>query len=169
MIRKENNYAFIDNQNLFMEVRRCGWELDYSRFIVYLREKYSVKRAFLFLGYMEKNIALYERLHDFGYELIFKKVLITDKFIKGNVDADMTTHVVMRMNNYDKAVIVSGDGDFHGLVEYLIFKDKLECILAPNFNSCSSLLKMFPDFLYTMNRLREQLSAKIENTPKILS
>jgi uncharacterized LabA/DUF88 family protein len=169
MIRKGNNYAFIDNQNLFMEVKRCGWELDYSRFIVYLREKYSVKRAFLFLGYMEKHLALYEKLYNFGFELIFKKVVIDGEIIKGNVDTDMATHTVIRMNDYDKAVIVSGDGDFYGLVEYLIFKDKLRCILAPNYDSCSSLLKEFPDFLYTMNILREQLSVKIENTPKILS
>jgi uncharacterized LabA/DUF88 family protein len=160
MIRKENNYAFIDNQNLFKEVQRCGWELDYSRFIVYLREKYSVKRAFLFLGYIGKNISLYEKLYGFGYELIFKKVLITKEFIKGNVDADMTTHVVMRMNNYDKAVIVSGDGDFHGLVEYLIFKDKLELILAPNAKSCSSLLKIFPKFLDSIDILESLLAVK---------
>jgi len=62
------------------------------------------------------------------------------------------------MNDYDKAVIVSGDGDFHGLVEYLIFKDKLERILAPNIDSCSSLLKLFPNFLYYVNELRKQLS-----------
>jgi len=73
MLKRGKNYAFIDNQNLFMEVRRCNWELDYLRFIVYLREKYAVQRAFLFLGYMEKNLALYEKLYSFGYELIFKK------------------------------------------------------------------------------------------------
>jgi len=160
MIRKENNYAFIDNQNLFKEVHRCGWELDYSRFIVYLREKYSVKRAFLFLGYIENNISLYEKLYGFGYELIFKKVLITEEFIKGNVDADMTAHVVMRMNDYEKAVIVSGDGDFHGLVEYLIFKDKLELILAPNAKSCSTLLKTFTGLIDSVDILEALLSLK---------
>jgi uncharacterized LabA/DUF88 family protein len=169
MIRKENNYAFIDNQNLFMEVHRCGWELDYSRFIIYLREKYSVKRAFLFLGYMEKHVVLYEKLYNFGFELIFKKIVMDGEIIKGNVDTDMAIHAVIRMNDYDKAIIVSGDGDFYGLVEYLIFKDKLRCILAPNYDSCSSLLKEFTEFLDPMNLLDRQLSTHTKNIPRILS
>ncbi len=44
------NYAFIDAQNLYYEIKRMGWRLDYKRFRIYLKEKYNVKVAYLFMG-----------------------------------------------------------------------------------------------------------------------
>ncbi|MBI4999221.1 hypothetical protein HZB97_00435 [Candidatus Gottesmanbacteria bacterium] len=34
--------------------------------------------------------------------------------------------------NYNKAIIISGDGDFHCLIEYLKKKKKLARVLIPN-------------------------------------
>ena len=45
--------------------------------------------------------------------------------------------------NYDKAVIVSGDGDFRCLHEFLNEKGKLLRIIIPNEKSQSSLLRPF--------------------------
>lgn len=44
------NYAFIDSQNLNLGVQDLGWQLDFKRFRVYLKEKFHVRRAYLFLG-----------------------------------------------------------------------------------------------------------------------
>lgn len=43
--------------------------------------------------------------------------------------------------NYNKAVIVTGDGDFYCLIKYLIKKDKLESVIIPNEEKYSALLK----------------------------
>lgn len=43
-------YTFIDSQNLNLGVRDQGWELDFARFRVYLKDKYGVGKAFLFIG-----------------------------------------------------------------------------------------------------------------------
>ena len=51
----KNTYAFIDSQNLNLNIRTQGWLLDFARFRVYLKEKYSVEKAFLFLGFIEEN------------------------------------------------------------------------------------------------------------------
>ena len=37
MRKKENNYAFIDSQNLNLSIRALGWKLDFRRFRIYLR------------------------------------------------------------------------------------------------------------------------------------
>ncbi len=39
---KANNYAFIDSQNLNLNIRNQGWILDFARFRVYLKEKHGL-------------------------------------------------------------------------------------------------------------------------------
>lgn len=66
------------------------------------------------------------------------------RITKGNVDAELVLHAMIQWDNYDKAIIVSGDGDFHCLIEHLNDNDKLEKILTPN-HKYSSLLRKFAD------------------------
>jgi hypothetical protein len=49
MQKKANNYAFIDSQNVNLAIRDQGWKLDWKRFRIYLKEKYGVTKAFLFI------------------------------------------------------------------------------------------------------------------------
>lgn len=55
MILQKNNYAFIDSQNLNLSILRQGWKLDFSRFRQYLKDKYNVKEAYIFIGYFLGN------------------------------------------------------------------------------------------------------------------
>ena len=117
------NYAFIDSNNLNLAIKDCGWELDFARFYIYLKDKYKMKKAFLFIGYVTGNEALYTFLQKVGYIVVFKPTLEYKKrgeiYTKGNVDAELVLHTMIEYPNYDKAIIVSGDGDFHCLIEYL--------------------------------------------------
>jgi len=59
-MRKDfNNYAFIDSQNLNLAINDAGWKLDFARFRIYLKDKYKVKKAYLFVGYLSRNERLY--------------------------------------------------------------------------------------------------------------
>lgn len=128
---KEKNYAFIDAQNLNLGVQELGWKLSNKRFRRYLTHRYHVTKAYSFIGYMPSNENLYRSLQEAGYILIFKPVLeIKGGPIKGNVDAALVLHTMMQYPNYDKAVIVTGDGDFACLVEYLYGQDKLKRVLS---------------------------------------
>lgn len=62
MEKKKNNYAFIDSQNLNLGIQSLGWKLDFKRFYTYLKDKYKVEKAFLFIGYVVGNEALYTLL-----------------------------------------------------------------------------------------------------------
>ena len=133
---------------------------------MYLREQYVVTKAFLFIGYIEGNNELYIELQDAGFLCIFKPTLTyKDGTTKGNVDAELVLHAMIEFPNYDKAVIVTGDGDFYCLVKHWIEHDKLERILVPNYFKFSALLKRFGkkrvDF---MNDLRGLLEYK-KRTP----
>lgn len=159
---KENNYAFIDSQNLNLGILGLGWKLDFNRFRIYLKEKYGISKAFLFIGYKPGNQDLYGGLQEAGYRLIFKPVIaLPNEKIKGNVDAELVLHTMVEFNNYNKAVIVTGDGDFYCLIDYLNKQDKLLKLLVPNVHRYSKLLRPFAinkiDF---MNNLRIKLEYK---------
>lgn len=142
MIREHNNYAFIDGQNLNLAIQELGWKLDFKKFRVYLREKYGVSKAYYFIGFVEGNNDLYASLQSDGYVLIFKPTSrIKDGRIKGNCDAELVLQAMIDLDKYQQAVIVTGDGDFACLVKYLNREDKLRCVLAPDINNCSWLLR----------------------------
>jgi len=162
MLKKFNNYAFIDSQNLNLGVRSMGWKLDYHRFRVYLEEKYSVKVAYLFIGYIHANQDLYSFLQEKGYILIFKPTL-TDRNgkIKGNVDADLVLQAMIDYKKYNKALIVSSDGDFYSLVKYLYKNNKLEKVISPYQRTCSILLKKTAkEKIVYMDNLKKKLEYK---------
>lgn len=136
-----NNYAFIDSQNVNLSTRELGWVLDWRKFRVYLKEKYKVERAYMFLGYVRENRKLYEFLRNSGYTLVFKQVIQDDRVIKGNIDAELVLQAVIDFKNYDKAVVVTNDGDFTCLIKYLGEQQKLSCVLSPNISRCSFFLR----------------------------
>ena|SRR3989338_84901 len=155
-----NNYAFIDSQNLNLGVKSQGWILNFLRFRKFLKDKYRVEKAYLFIGYISGNQALYTKLQESGYVCIFKPTLAIKENgaakIKGNVDAELVLHAMIQYPNYSKAVIVSGDGDFYCLVEYLTEQNKLAKIIIPNVRF-SSLLRKFSGFVVNIQLFKEKL------------
>lgn len=155
---KKNNYTFIDSQNLNLAIRDLGWTLDSKRFRKYLGDKYCVSRAFIFIGYIATNESLYTSLQEYGYILIFKPTLaLPDGRVKGNIDAELVLHAMIEYPNYEKAVIVAGDGDFHCLIEYPKKQGKLRKLIIPNRYKFSSLLRKFATDMAFVNDLREKL------------
>lgn len=162
-MEKRNNYAFIDSQNLNLAIRELGWRLDFARFRIYLRDKFQVEKAYIFIGYMPSNQDLYSFLQDSGFHCIFRPTLTyKDGKTKGNCDAELILQAMIDFNEYNQAVIITGDGDFYCLVNHLITKDKLKSLLVPNRYKYSALLKLkeFRPFTRDMNDLRNKLEYK---------
>lgn len=161
---EEKIYAFIDSNNLNLGIKSMGWNLDFRRFRIYLKEKYNVSVAYLFLGYVPGNQDLYSSLQKAGYILIFKPTLPDkDGRVKGNIDADLTLQVMIDYPKYDKAIIVTSDGDFHSLVKYLYENRKLYFVISPCRETCSVLLKRAAkEKIVFMDNLRN----KLEYRPK---
>lgn len=159
MQKTARNYAFIDAQNLNLGIQSLGWKLDYKKFRRYLKEKYAVEVAYMFLGYVPKNQRLYSSLQKAGFVLNFKPVVKdgNGKF-KGNVDADLVLQVMIDIEEFDKAVLVTSDGDFYSLVRHLYELDKLEVVLSPSVKHCSTLLrKEAKEKIVYMNNLKMKL------------
>jgi len=165
MKKPQTNYAFIDGTNLYQTMKKVGWDLDYRRFRVYLSEHYGVGKAYYFIGYMPENTPLYTSLQSIGYVIIFKPILKTPEGkVKGNCDAELVLQVMIDLDDYEKAIIVSSDGDFYCLVNYLREKNKLECVLAPCKAGFSHLLDIASKGLVAyLDNLRGKLEYKKKN------
>jgi uncharacterized LabA/DUF88 family protein len=171
-----NTYAFIDSQNLNLGSQRMGWKVDWRRFRQYLKDEYGVTKAYMFIGYMAENESLYEYMHELGFLVVLKPTVdvsatpegvlkieaasAEDKdkpIIKGNVDAELVLYAMKEFPNYEQAIIVSGDGDFFSLAEYLDEQGKLAHIMTPNWQY-STLLKVFESKIIRLDQLRRQLA-----------
>lgn len=145
MENKLSNFAYIDGANLYRGVESLGWDMDYRRLRVWLSEKYGVKSAYLFIGLIPKYKELYKYLQESGFTLVFKEVVYDgDGKPKGNCDADLVLQATRDTyeSKFDKAIIISSDGDYAGLVKFLQEKNKLKAVLSPSIQErCSILLK----------------------------
>ena len=122
------------------------WKIDLARFRIYLKEKYKVRTAYYYLGYaQDEHKSLYRYIQEAGFILQFRKhntAMISKK--KGNVDVDIVFDIMMKMykqEKFNKIILVSGDGDYKTLVDFLIEENKFEKILFPNKKFASSLYK----------------------------
>lgn len=160
--KKEIVYAFIDSQNLNLGIKSLGWRLDFKRFKTYLEEKYNVSTAYLFIGFVPANQDLYSSLQKAGYVLIFKPTLPDkDGHIKGNIDADLVLQAMIDYKNYDKAIIITSDGDFYSLAKYLYEHHKLRFVMSPYVRTCSILLKRSTrEKIVFMDNLRKKIEYK---------
>jgi len=167
--KEKNNYAFIDAANLHKGVKSLHWHLDYRRFRTWLQEKYSVSTAYLFIGLIPKYKDLYTSLQEAGFTLIYKEVVYDgDGQPKGNCDADLVLKVMQDTyeNVFDRAVIVTSDGDYAGLVKHLLAKEKLAAILSPaGVKKCSVLLKRTNAIIIYLNDKKAILEAQKEKAP----
>jgi uncharacterized LabA/DUF88 family protein len=169
MDKEKNNFAYIDGANLYEALKELKWSLDYKRFRVWLSEKYCVKRAYLFIGLISKYKNLYTYLQESGFTLVFKEVIYDGSGKpKGNCDADFVLQATKDTyeNNFEKAVIVSCDGDYASLVRFLKEKDKLLIVLSPGTEKkCSILLKRTDAKIVYLNDKRSILEVRKEKAP----
>lgn len=144
----QKNIAFIDGQNLFMgtSATKPAWRVDLVKFRRYLREKYKVEKAYYYMGFVQdKNQDLYDSVQEAGFILRFRKHNSAMKGKKkGNVDSDIifdVMHALYKNKDFSKIILVSGDGDYKMLVDFLIEEGVFEKILFPNKRFASSLYK----------------------------
>ncbi len=178
-------YAYIDSQNLNIGVQKVGFKMDWTKFYAYLTKKLGVKKAYMFIGYLPEQEAMYEQLHAIGYKIVLKptvEMLLTPEqkvereealakraaeehkedhktTPKGNIDAELVLQAMMDYAEYTSAIVVSGDGDFFCLAEYLEKQGKLEKILVPNWQR-SMLLRPFEDKTIRIDLMKRQLAYK---------
>ncbi len=158
----KKTYVYIDGANLHQWSKPWGW-IDYARFKRWLTDKYKAEKIFLFMWYVKGNELLYSQLSGLWYALVFKETLEIAWKVKWNCDAEL---VVSAISNYyeqktNRAILVTGDGDFSCLVYFFLQKHHEIIILAPSKDYCSYLLKKTNAPLVFL----ENIQSKLKKTP----
>jgi uncharacterized LabA/DUF88 family protein len=166
-LHSSRNIACVDGQNLHLGTQEELWQVDLRKFRIYLRDKYRVEEAYYFLGYVsESNTTLYGEIQRAGFIVVFKEhhtKMVGKK--KGNVDADIVFECMRQLienTSLGKIVLVSGDGDYKKMVDYLIQKNVFAKVLFPNKKYASSLYKKlgseYYDYLSNVRTHIEKIS-----------
>lgn len=160
--KNSKTYAFVDGNNLYLGAKSQNIRLHYGDLRLYLRNRMGVDKVFLFIGYDPNNTQLYKTLQKYGYILVFKPTISYidngKRTMKGNVDAELVLHsAAIEYNEYDKAVIITSDGDFTCLIQYLIDNNKLTKIITPT-NYYSSLFHPHTKYILPLSKIADKVS-----------
>lgn len=112
----------------------------------------------------------YRDLDKFGYELRIKptKVFTSTEgttTTKANCDVDLTFDMMRYMSQYNEAVVMSGDGDFAPIVEYLKNKKKKIIILARAERTAREMKELAGDNFVDFKSIRKEIEAEKEKRP----
>ena len=172
---KENNWVFIDTQNLVKGVKEQGWIIDWKRFRSYLKENYSVTKAVLFMGRIPQNDWLYKMLTKAGFEIEFREVkqLNNGEIDGGNVDADLAGYVMDHKTKYSKAILIADDADYCNTIKSLQRQNKLKLIVSSHImKQTSELIKrtVGEEMILSIHAIRNLIEfSKIPNKKNIKS
>ena len=151
---------YIDGNNLYRSAKELGFEIDYKKFRGWLRQKYNPASVYLFIGLVPSRLSFYEHLQECGFILIFKQTISVEGTVKGNCDAELVLKTVSDF--YTKActscILVTGDGDFGCLVEFLQANNAIDHIISPDKKKCSILLRNKNTEITFLNELYHKFS-----------
>ncbi len=160
---------YIDGNNLYRSAMELGFEIDYKKLRGWLRQKYEPTFVYLFIGLVPGRTKLYEYLQKCGYILVFKQTISVGEKVKGNCDAELVLKSVT--DYYTKAfnscILITGDGDFGCLIEFLKDNNSINCIIAPDKNKCSILLRNKNTEITFLNQHYHKFSNLLKKAPNI--
>ncbi|MDQ5911969.1 MAG: hypothetical protein QG568_182 [Patescibacteria group bacterium] len=135
--------VYIDGNNLYRAAKELGFDLDYKKFRGWLRQKYKPQSVYLFIGLIPERSTFYQHLQECGFILIFKQTVSIKGTVKGNCDAELVLKSVSDFytKTFDSCILITGDGDFGCLVEFLRDSNALSKVLSPSEKRCSILIK----------------------------
>jgi len=154
---------YIDGNNLYRAATELGHKIDYKRFRNWLRQKYNPEKVYIFIGLVPSRTSFYEHLQECGFILVFKQTVSVKGTVKGNCDAELVLKAVSDFytKSYTSCFLLTGDGDFGCLVEFLRDNHSLHGVLAPDEKKCSILLKNKNVEITFLNELYHKFSTEI--------
>lgn len=104
-----------------------------KKLFYYIKRKFKTRKIFFYFGKDEQNkkqTKFLKKLESFGYTLRVKQIKRYGKRQKANCDVDLTMDMLLLKDKYERAVVLTGDGDFLPLFEYLKKQGKDIIIIA---------------------------------------
>jgi len=151
---------YIDGNNLYRSAKELGFDIDYKKLRGWLRQKYNVSNVYLFIGLVPERVKFYEYLQSCGYILVFKQTVSVGEKIKGNCDAELVLKTVSDFytKSFTSCILITGDGDFGCLIEFLKENNVISGVIAPDEDKCSILIRNKNIDITFLNKLYHKFS-----------
>jgi len=156
---------FIDIQNLYHSVKHL-----YSARVNYrelIKELVAGRQLIRVIGYVVKSetalgeASFFEALTKSGIELRIKDLQIFPGGVKkADWDVGLAVDAIRMANSLDVVILVTGDGDFLPLVEYLKWGLGKEIEVAAFGRSASAKLKEAADFFIDLEKIPKVILKK---------
>ena len=170
-------YAFVDSANIvYRDTDHDPWKIDLRKLIKYLHERFGASRILFYGGFDKQNgvqVRLYEKMKSWGYEMRLNPVKHFvnergERYAKADVDSRMTFDMMRYFSDYDRAVVLTGDGDFFWVMEYLLqHKERIWLLSSPG-KTAKELKKLVAGDFANLDNLRSQLEFKLQKTRRTL-
>ncbi len=143
MKTRSRNSLYIDAANLIMTCRDLGIVYDLQFLLQYLKDRYRIKQCVYFTAKLQNLRQDYDLLQKMGVETVFKKIYFEGNKIKANCDVQIANRITQDVleNKIDNVFLLSGDGDFASLLDFVKEKNKQAYSIGVVSNKTSKLLK----------------------------
>ena len=130
--------------------------------------KIQSRQCVLIYWTVPSRTSFYEHLQESGYILVFKQTVSVGGNIKGNCDAELVLKTVsdFYLQTVSSAILITGDGDFGCLVEFLQKHKAIRCVISPDENKCSILLRNKNTEMIFLNNHYHKFSSSISRKEK---
>ncbi len=165
--RVKKVFAFIDATNIIYGAGGHGWRMDFKKLANFLRERFGVSKTLYYAGVDNENLKqlnFYEKLQDFGYSLRLVPVkTFFDGKKKADVDSRMTFEIMLYLQSYDEAIVMTGDGDYYWVLEYLKQRKGKVVLLSFPGHTARELKILFAGNFMDLNDVKTNLEFKSKN------
>lgn len=135
--------VYIDAANIILSLKEINFNLDIDSLFIYLKDKYKNSKIIFFIGDVYYLKEIKDILIRHGIEICIKETSKEGGKVKANCDVEITQRIVVDVerNLADDFILLSGDGDFIGLFNYIFKMGKQAYCIAPTFKSTSIFIK----------------------------
>jgi uncharacterized LabA/DUF88 family protein len=156
-------YAFVDAANMiYRNTDPIPWKIDLKKLISYLQKRFDVQQTYYFGGVDDRNAAqlkLYSKLEEWGYILKLNPVkkFVNDRgewYIKADVDSRMTFEMMRLLPEYDRCIVITGDGDYYWVLQYILEQKQAGRLLASPSKTAKELKQLFSNHFINLDDAR---------------
>lgn len=163
--------VFIDSANIIHSCKTLGWKIGYKALQKYFQQNTNLVDIYFYSATETTNSkqnAFIAMLSRKGFKIRTKKL----KYIKqengtilqkGNIDTELATDIILRKDDYDTAILLSGDSDFQAPIDAVQSFGKKVIVISTRDHISYELIKTADVFLY-LDEFKDYWELKV---PKI--
>jgi uncharacterized LabA/DUF88 family protein len=162
-------YVFVDAANIFYTQRTLGWRISYEKLKKYFEDECGdeLNKIFVYTATDSER----PQQNKFFDMLIANDFIVRTKEVKrirvakgvyewkGDFDVELTMDVMDNINEFDTAILLSGDSDFAPVVNRMKQNGKKIVVMSAKNHISRELIKLSNKYI-NLKKLRDRIELK---------